>query len=204
MPFNYLYADASVEIRGSKYLPREALDSENIEDGIVREGFTTEDSTLGELQAGDEFQLTTAWHEAIVSVTIGAAWISALFGGWLTVSHSQPLLHTLALFFTLLPSFHTLTLFFTLSPSSSHSHPLLHTPTLFSNSCPLLHTPALFFTISPSSSHSYPLFTLLPSSSHSHPLLHTLARFSHSYPLLHTLARFSQSQPLLHTLALFT
>nr|CAD7403298.1 unnamed protein product [Timema cristinae] len=125
------------EERGSKYLPREALDSENIEDGTVREGFTTEDSTLvlkmstnyestdaitqervkiahksrpifiyvltclstiggflfgydtgvvsgAMLIIRDEFQLTTAWHEAIVSVTIGAAWISALFGGWLT------------------------------------------------------------------------------------------------------------------------
>ncbi|KAK7793600.1 hypothetical protein R5R35_011114 [Gryllus longicercus] len=32
----------------------------------------------------DEFELTTEWHEAIVSVTIGAAWLFALIGGWLT------------------------------------------------------------------------------------------------------------------------
>lgn len=32
----------------------------------------------------DEFTLSTKWHEAIVSATIGAAWIFALVGGWLT------------------------------------------------------------------------------------------------------------------------
>ncbi|XP_049954349.1 proton myo-inositol cotransporter-like [Schistocerca serialis cubense] len=31
-----------------------------------------------------ELALTTAWHEAIVSATIAAAWVFALMGGWLT------------------------------------------------------------------------------------------------------------------------
>ncbi|XP_066996828.2 proton myo-inositol cotransporter [Anabrus simplex] len=32
----------------------------------------------------DEFRLNTEWHEAIVSVTIAAAWMFSLIGGWLT------------------------------------------------------------------------------------------------------------------------
>jgi hypothetical protein len=32
----------------------------------------------------DEFELDTLWHELIVSVTIGAAWMFSLVGGWLT------------------------------------------------------------------------------------------------------------------------
>jgi hypothetical protein len=31
-----------------------------------------------------EFSLSTEWHEAIVSVTIAAAWMFSLIGGWLT------------------------------------------------------------------------------------------------------------------------
>lgn len=32
----------------------------------------------------NDFTLTTTWHELIVSATIGAAWMFALIGGWLT------------------------------------------------------------------------------------------------------------------------